>query len=69
LAVESQRLLPERARPAEFGNVASEMKPADTRVPVASTYDTSPFWPIATLVASGSIRSSVSAPPAVRPWT
>jgi hypothetical protein len=33
----SQRFEPERSRPASLANVASEMKPALTRVPGAST--------------------------------
>ena len=37
LALCSQRLAPERSRPAELENVASEIMPALTRVPVAST--------------------------------
>src|SRR3954447_14992268 len=61
----SQRFEPERSRPDVLLNVASEMKPADTRVPVPSTYLTSPFWPIDMFVEPGGMFSSVSAPPAV----
>ena len=65
----SQRLEPERSRPAEFGNVASERKPADTRVPVPSTNVTSPFWAMPTLVEPAGTWISCAAPPASWPWT
>src|SRR4051812_9915352 len=56
----SQRFEPDRSRPAALLNVASDRNPAVTRVPVVSTYVTSPFWPIATLVDPGGTLISVS---------